>query len=199
MTMRPPKPVLLENDYVSLKPLSMEHADEFLHIGQSEDIWTYLAPAPFKVVDDAQAWITSMLARCADAGDVTFSVFDKATGKLAGSSSYMDVRVPHGGLEIGFTWYGKEFQRTYVNTATKLAMFEHAFESLGANRVQLQTDARNQKSQDAIARIGATKEGILRKHKVYPDGYVRDSAMFSVTVDEWPGVKDQLQGFLNEH
>lgn len=197
--MKPPEPVSLDNDYVSLKPLSMDHAGEFLQIGHDEDIWTYLAPAPFIAVEDSQAWIRSMLARSADHGDITFSVFDKATGKLAGSSSYMDVRIAHGGLEIGFTWYGKEFQRTYVNTATKLALFQHAFESLGANRVQLQTDARNQKSQNAIARVGATKEGILRKHKVYPDGYVRDSVMFSVTTDEWPGVKNQLQRFLNEH
>ena len=140
-----------------------------------------------------------MLARSEEAGDVTFSVFDKASGKLAGSSSYMDVRKAHGGLEIGFTWYGKEFQRTHVNTATKLALFEHAFETLGANRVQLQTDARNKKSQDAIARIGATQEGILRKHKVYPDGYVRDSVMFSVIAQEWPLVKGQLQKFLTQH
>lgn len=177
----------------------MAHADEYLQIGQDKDIWTYLAPAPFKVLDDAQAWISSMLARSAEAGDITFSVFDLASGKLAGSSSYMDVRTAHGGLEIGFTWYGKAFQRTYVNTATKLAMFEHAFEALGAHRVQLQTDARNQKSQNAIARVGATKEGVLRKHKVYPSGYVRDSVIFSVISDEWPQVKQQLQGYLNQH
>lgn len=197
--MNTPKPVTLENDHVSLEPMSLDHAEAFLDIGQSEDIWTYLAPAPFKVLEDAQSWIRSMLARSNEDGDVSFSVFDTASGKLAGSSSYMDVRKAHGGLEIGFTWYGKEFQRTHVNTATKLALFEHAFETLRANRVQLQTDARNQKSQSAIARIGATQEGVLRKHKVYPDGYVRDSVMFSVIAQEWPQVKEQLLKFLTQH
>jgi RimJ/RimL family protein N-acetyltransferase len=197
--MATPQPVALENNHVSLKPLSLDHAEAFLDIGQNEDIWTYLAPAPFKVLEDAQSWIRSMLARSEDNGDVTFSVFDKSSRKLAGSSSYIDVRTAHGGLEIGFTWYGKEFQRTHVNTATKLALFTHAFETLGANRVQLQTDARNHKSQSAIARIGATQEGVLRKHKVYPDGYVRDSVMFSVIAQEWPQVKGQLQKLLTQY
>lgn len=196
MIMDRPQPVTLENEHVSLEPLSLDHAEAFLDIGRDEDIWTYLAPAPFKVLEDAQSWIRSMLARSKEDGDVTFSVYDRKSGKLAGSSSYMDVREAHGGLEIGFTWYGKEFQRTHVNTATKLALFEHAFETLGANRVQLQTDARNQKSRSAIARIGATQEGVLRKHKIYPDGYVRDSAMFSVIAQEWPQVKARLQKFL---
>ena len=194
--MQAPKPIVLENDYVTLKPLSLDQAEAYLQIGQSEDIWTYLAPAPFEQLGDAQTWISGMLARASKAGDVTFSVYDRASGELAGSSSFLDVRVPHGGLEIGFTWYAKTFQRTYVNTATKLALFSHAFDTLGAFRVQLQTDARNQKSQDAMARIGASKEGILRKHKIYPDGYVRDSVMFSVTIDDWPQVKRRLQAFL---
>lgn len=194
--MHAPVPVTLENEFVRLQPLSLDHAAQYLQIGQDDAIWTYLAPAPFKRVADAQAWIAGMLQRSAQNGDVSFSVFDRASGKLAGSSSYLDVRVAHGGLEIGFTWYGTTFQRTHVNTATKLSLFEHAFETLGANRVQLQTDARNENSQRAIARIGATREGVLRKHKVYPDGYVRDSVMFSVTADEWPQVKNRLQAML---
>jgi RimJ/RimL family protein N-acetyltransferase len=191
-----PRAVVISNDYVTLKPLSREEAASYLEIGKDAEIWDYLAPAPFETLADAQRWIASMLHRAADAGDVTFSVYDNASGGLAGSSSYLDVRVGHGGLEIGFTWYAKAFQRTHVNTATKLALFEHAFEKLGANRVQLQTDARNLASQKAIERIGAVKEGTLRKHKIYPDGYVRDSVMYSVTLDEWPRIKDQLGRFL---
>jgi len=194
--MKTPTPVTLENDHVRLQPLSQAQAVEFLDIGGDDDIWTYLVPQPFRVVEDAQAWISTMLQRSADAGDVPFAVYDKVTGRLAGSSSYLEVRVPHGGLEIGFTWYGKDFRRTHVNTATKLALFGHAFEDLAANRVQLQTDARNLRSQDAIARLGATREGVLRKHKAYPDGYVRDSVMFSVTADDWPEVRSRLRNFL---
>ena len=137
-----------------------------------------------------------MLARQQQTGTVTFSVYDNVSGKLAGGSSYLDIRLNHAALEIGYTWYGKGFRRTHVNTATKLLLLEHAFEALGANRVQLQTDARNESSQVAMARIGAVREGTLRRHKVYPDGYVRDSVVFSVIKDEWAVIKSRLNGML---
>ncbi len=191
-----PRTVTLSNEYVTLKPLSHEEAASYLEIGRDPEIWDYLAPAPFEATVDAERWIASMLHRGTEAGDVTFSIYDNATGMLAGSSSYLDVRVGHRGLEIGFTWYAKAFQRTHVNTATKLALFQHAFEELGANRVQLQTDLRNQASQKAIERIGAIKEGVLRKHKIYPDGYARDSVMYSVIVEEWLRIKDRLHRLL---
>ncbi len=191
-----PRQVTISNEYVTLKPLSPNEAMLYLEIGRDAELWDYLAPTPFRTVADAEQWIASMLHRAEDSDDVTFSVYDNASGKLAGSSSYLDVRVGHRGLEIGFTWYAKAFQRTHVNTATKLALFRHAFEKLGAIRVQLQTDARNHASQRAIERLGAVKEGVLRKHKTYPDGYVRDSVMYSVTVDEWPRIEDRLLRFL---
>ena len=137
-----------------------------------------------------------MLRRSENAGDIPFSVYDNTTNRLAGSTSYLDIRPDHAGLEIGYTWYGSDFQRTHVNTAAKLALFRHAFEDLEANRVQLQTDRRNAASQRAIERLGAVKEGVLRKHKTYPDGYVRDTVMYSVTCDEWSTVKERLEGYL---
>ena len=194
--METPHAVSISNDYVTLKPLSHDEAGLYLEIGRDPEIWNYLAPEPFETTADAERWITGMLQRAADSGDVTFSIYDNASGNLAGSSSYLDVRVGHGGLEIGFTWYAKAFQRTHINTATKLALFEHAFEKLDANRVQLQTDMRNQASQKALERIGAVKEGVLRKHKIYTDGYVRDSVMYSVTAEEWPQIQKRLLGFL---
>ena len=194
--MKTPVATELANEYVTLTPLTLEEAPAYLQIGSTADIWNYLAPDPFTTLSDAENWIRGMLKRAKEEGEVPFSVYDKATGRLAGSSSYLEVRVPHGGLEIGWTWYGKEFQRTHVNSATKLALLTHAFEELGANRVQLQTDERNEKSQRAIERLGAIKEGVLRKHKVYPNGYVRNSVLYSVTIDEWPNVKTRLQGFL---
>lgn len=194
--MQPPVPVTLTNDWVTLRPLAAEQAEGFLAIGADASIWSYLTPEPFQSITDAQRWIAAMLERAQSSGEVSFAVFDNGSGQLAGSSSYLDVRREHKGLEIGFTWYGKAFQRTHVNTATKLALFKHAFETLGANRVQLQTDARNQASQRAIARLGAQREGVLRQHKVYPDGYVRDSVMFSVTVADWPEVQARLRSLL---
>ena len=186
----------ISNSLVTLKPLSKQEAEDYLEIGRDADIWKYLAPEPFTRLHDAENWISGMLERAETAGDIPFSVYDNASNRLAGSSSFLDVRPMHGGLEIGFTWYGKEFQRTHVNTATKLVLFSHAFEDLEANRVQLQTDSRNLASQRAIERLGAVKEGVLRKHKTYPDGYVRDSVMYSVTSDEWTSVKARLEEFL---
>lgn len=194
--MKSPTSRELSNSLVTLKPLSLKDAIGYFEIGRDSDIWSYLTPEPFSSLNDAEKWIAGMLKRSETAGDIPFSVYDNASGKLAGSSSYLDVRLGHGGLEIGFTWYGKEFQRTHINTATKLVLFSHAFEDLHANRVQLQTDSRNLASQRAIERLGAVKEGVLRKHKTYPDGHIRDSVMYSVTIDEWPRVRTRLERFL---
>ena len=194
--MKKPIPKALSNLHVTLRPLSTEEAGRYLEIGRDSEIWEYLAQEPFANLADAEKWIAGMHRRSQETGEIAFSVYDNASGRLAGSSSYLDVRPSHGGLEIGFTWYGKEFQRTHVNTATKLQLFTHAFEELEADRVQLQTDSRNVASQRAIERLGAVKEGVLRKHKTYPNGYVRDSVMYSVIVDEWPEVKARLVEML---
>lgn len=192
-----PSDRIISNQFVTLKPLTLNDAGRYFHIGKEAAIWTYLSTEPFESLEDAEAWVTGMLRRSGDAGDISYSVYDNGTGKLAGSSSYLDIRENHAGLEIGFTWYGKAFQKTHINTATKLALFQNAFETLGFNRVQLQTDSRNLASQRAIERLGAAKEGVLRKHKIYPDGYVRDSVVYSVIIDEWPKVKDHLERLLN--
>ena len=197
--MKPPQPITLIGDAITLKPIALNEVGEYLKIGGDNEIWRYLSADHFKTRSDAERWIRSMLARQESSGSVTFSVYDKATSQLAGSTSLLEVRVPHKGLEIGYTWYGTAFQRSHVNTATKLVLLTHAFDELGAIRVQLQTDERNKRSQTAISRIGAKKEGILRSHKVYPDGYVRDSAMFSITSGDWPGVRQRLQKLLTEH
>ncbi|MEM7077488.1 MAG: GNAT family protein [Pseudomonadota bacterium] len=187
-----PQPTTLRNEYVTLRPIAAEDAQGYLAIGQDSDIWTYLAGGPLNTLSAAQEWIAQRQTSAAKSGDVVFSIFDNATGTLAGSSSYLEVRTQHGGLEIGWTWYGTAFQRSHVNTASKLALLTHAFEELQANRVQLQTDARNERSQRAIARIGAQREGLLRQHKIYPDGYVRDSVLFALTSGDWEETKARL-------
>jgi N-acetyltransferase len=192
--MQSPTAVPLSNAYVNLVPISAAHAAGFAEIGADPGIWSYLPTEPFQSVADAQAWITHMLERPEYAA--TYSVFDAVTGAIAGSTSYLNVSEPHGSLEIGFTWYGRQYQRTHINTATKLALLTHAFEVLHATRVQLQTDARNIASQSAIARIGGVQEGTLRKHKTYPNGFVRDTVVFSIIDDEWPVVQKQLERML---
>jgi RimJ/RimL family protein N-acetyltransferase len=195
--MQAPIPITLSNERVTLKPLAKEHAASYFVIGQEAAIWDYLSPEPFHTVADAERWIDTMFARRQRSGDVTFSVYDNASQQLAGSTSYLDIRPNDAGLEIGSTWYGKAFRRTHVNTAAKLLLLTHAFDDLGAVRVQLKTDARNTRSQSAIERLGAVKEGILRCHMIYPDGFVRDSVMYSITRNEWPDVRARLDAMLD--
>jgi RimJ/RimL family protein N-acetyltransferase len=122
----------------------------------------------------------------------------RAPGRAIGSTRYLDIRREHRGLEIGWTWLGRAWQRTAANTECKLLLLEHAFEALGALRVQLKTDARNLASQRAIERIGAVREGVLRAHMVVREGFVRDSVMYAVTAGEWPEVKGKLEGLLGD-
>jgi RimJ/RimL family protein N-acetyltransferase len=197
--MQAPTPITLSGEMVTLVPLAKEHAASYFIIGQEVAIWDYLAPDPFRTVADAERWIDTMFARHHRAGAVTFSVYDNVSRQLAGSTSFLDIRTRDAGLKIGSTWYGKAFWRTHVNTATKLLLLTHAFNELGAVRVQLKTDARNTRSQRAIERLGAVKEGVLRCHMIYPNGFVRDSVMYSITRDEWSAVRARLETMLNAY
>jgi RimJ/RimL family protein N-acetyltransferase len=125
-------------------------------------------------------------------GQLAFAVVDRASGRVAGSTRYMNYEPGHRRVEIGSTWYGLEFQRTAVNTECKYLLLRHGFEELGMNRVEMKTDMRNERSQRAMERIGATREGVLRRHMVVP-GHVRDTVYYSVIAEEWAGVKARLE------
>ena len=150
----------------------------------------------FKTVGDAEQWIDAALAAHAAGTEVAFATVRQSDGRVVGSTRFLDIRRPNRGLEIGWTWIDPQFQRTTVNTEAKFLMLHHAFEELGAVRVQLKTDERNAGSRAAIARIGATFEGILRKYQARYDGYVRNTAMFSLTAEEWPAAKAMLEVML---
>ncbi|MBI5363646.1 MAG: GNAT family N-acetyltransferase [Planctomycetes bacterium] len=191
-----PKPVTLEGASVRLAPLAREHAEELFAAAQDDRVWSYMPRARPKRVEDVLDWIDEAL-RLAEKGEVVpFAQIERAHGRAIGSTRYMDLRRAHRGLEIGWTWIAPAFQRTAVNTEAKLLLLAHAFEALGALRVQLKTDARNARSQRAIERLGAVREGVLRQHIVCPDGFVRDSVMFSITRAEWPAVKARLHARL---
>jgi len=119
-----------------------------------------------------------------------------ADGRVVGSTRFLDIRRPHRALEIGNTWLAREAQRTAINTEAKLLMLTQAFEGWGAGRVQLKTDERNDASRAAIARLGCAFEGVLRKYQARYDGYIRNTAMFSLVADEWPAAKARLQARL---
>jgi N-acetyltransferase len=133
------------------------------------------------------------LERAKGGTDLPFAVVDLASGKELGATRYLEIRVPHKGLEIGGTWYGLNSQRTGVNTECKYLLLKHAFETLGCIRVQFKADSRNERSINAIKRIGAKKEGLFRNHMILPDGTYRHSVFFSILADEWPEVKQKLE------
>jgi RimJ/RimL family protein N-acetyltransferase len=195
MATRPPftpLPVTLTGRHARLEPMAERHAADLLEAGRDPSIWTYLSRPAFRDLADTGAWIKEVLAEVAAGRQVAFVIVDLANGRAVGSTRYLDLRHADRGIEIGSTWLGTAAQRTAINTECKYLLLEHAFETLGALRVQLKTDARNLRSQAAIARIGATREGVLRHHMIVRDGHIRDSVYFSVVDSEWPSVKASL-------
>jgi RimJ/RimL family protein N-acetyltransferase len=189
-----PQPVLLTGQFVRLEPLSLNHAAALFKAAQEEDIWRLLSIPMFHSIAAVETWIDDALKEQAAGNAVPFATVRQSDGVAIGSTRFLDIRRPHRALEIGWTWLAVEAQRTAINTEAKFLMLRHAFERQGAIRVQLKTDERNERSRRAIARLGAVFEGILRNHmtRAY-DGYVRNSAMFSITDLEWPTVKAGLQ------
>jgi RimJ/RimL family protein N-acetyltransferase len=148
-------------------------------------------------VDDMRNWVRDILSRAEKGTDLPFAVIHLDSGRVAGATRYLNIVPKDRGLEIGGTWYGTEFQRTPVNTECKYLLLNHAFETLGCIRVQLKTDLRNERSQKAIERIGAVKEGVLRNHMILPDGRYRHSVFYSILATEWPRVKQRLEAMMN--
>lgn len=178
-----------------LEPLHVAHASELWPAAREREIWAFMS-ARVESVEDLAEWIAARAAERSAGTALPFLLRDARTREAFGSSSLFDVSLPHKRMEIGHTWIGASHRRTAANTEAKLLLFTHAFDALRANRVQLKTDARNVRSQRAIERLGAVKEGVLRQHVVMPDGYLRDSVMYSVIRPEWPAVRARLLGFL---
>lgn len=191
-------PVILEGKHVRLEPLTLEHAPDLYEAGNDDEVWQFLSmPKPDTLVE-MQAFIQGALGQQLAGLRVPFAIIDKASGKAIGTTSYLDIQPQNKGVEIGWTWLGKAYWRSPINTECKYLLLSHAFEDQGAIRVQLKTDSRNWRSQHAIERIGAKKEGVLRKHVIYPSGYIRDSVYFSIIDSEWPIVKQRLESRLTD-
>ena len=186
-------PITLTGRGVRLEPLSEAHVPDLTVAGADEGIWRYMVYGAMGGEEQMRAWVQEILDRQARGTDLPFAVVHLETGRAVGSTRYMDIQPGNRGLEIGGTWYGAAFQRTAVNTECKYLLLRHAFETRGTLRVQLKTDLRNTRSQKAIERIGAVREGVLRNHMLLPDGYVRSSVYYSILDSEWPAVKAQLE------
>lgn len=189
------EPVTLEGALVRLEPLAMTHYAQLCQVGLDEElvrITQSYAPTP----DGLRTYIEKALQRQGDGTALPFAVIAKAVDRAIGSSRYAAIDRANRRLEIGWTWYGREWQRTAVNTETKYLMLRHAFEALGCVRVEFKTDILNARSRAALLRIGAKEEGIFRQHMIMPDGRVRNTVYFSIINDEWPQVKARLEGLL---
>jgi N-acetyltransferase len=191
-----PRPVVLEGEVVRLEPLELRHATDLLQAAAEKTIWNYMPLSGFPDLAAVEGWIADSLAAQTVGTDVPFAVVLKETGVAVGSTRYMDIRRAHRGLEIGWTWLAPGVQRTRVNTEAKYLLLKHAFEDLGAVRVQLKTDARNTRSQRSIERIGGVMEGAHRRHMLTWDGHVRDTIYYSILDSEWPAAKGRLAAML---
>lgn len=191
------KPVVLQGSYVRLEPLREDHIPGLAEIGAGQDFWGFMLYGDIKSEADMRNWVLDIMERGKKGGDLPFAVIHLASGRVAGATRYLNIMPNDRGLEIGGTWYGKDFQRTEVNTECKYLLLKHAFEYLKCIRVQLKTDSLNIRSQKAIERIGAVKEGVLRNHMILPDGRIRHSVFYSIIDSEWGDVKKRLEEMLS--
>lgn len=184
--------IILEGNTVKLVPMENSHLDGLWDAGHNQSIWEFTSS---KVRNKAEMKkiIVSAIAEREKGTQLPFTVIDKKTGEIVGSTRFMDISEVHKSLEIGWTWYSPEYWRTRINTESKFLLLQYVFETMGLNRVQFCTDSRNVRSQAAIARLGAVREGVLRKHRIIADGYVRDTVVFSILKEEWPKIKRELQ------
>ena len=191
-----PTPVVLYGDAVKLEPLDPSHAEDLLAASADPEIWRYLPIAQLTSMVEVTQWIDEAWKLAATGEQLPFAIVDPETGRAIGSTRYLEIHRNWRTLEIGWTWLAASAQRSAVNTECKFLLLKHAFQDLGALRVQFMTDGRDQRTQEALERIGAVKEGVLRKQRVNHDGYVRDAVCYSILDDEWPAVKERLTAKL---
>lgn len=191
-----PQPVLLEGRQARLEPLERRHLPALVAAAQDPEVFQYFLTPPLGDEAEMTKWLEDRLTNTAAGAEVGWATVRVSDGRVVGATTFLDIRRANRGLEIGNTWLAKEAQRTPVNTEAKLLQLTHAFEKLGAWRVQLKTDERNARSRAAIARLGCTFEGILRKYQARYDGYVRNTAIYSLTAEDWPAVKARLTAKL---
>lgn len=189
------EPLTLKGVHVRLEPMSVEHIDGLMAAGADDDIWRWL-PWHLRSREDFAGWVDGVLGAQAKGQQQPFTTIDVADGEIVGSTSLFFVSPRDRRVEIGSTWLAPQARRTAINTESKLLLLSHCFETLGCLRVELKTDARNERSRAAIARIGAQFEGVMRKHMLTQGGYNRDSAYFAITDDDWPDVKQRLTAML---
>jgi RimJ/RimL family protein N-acetyltransferase len=190
------EPVVLEGEHVRLEPLSLDHLAGLTTVGLDAEIWRWM-PMFVQAPADMRTLIEEAVAEREAGTQMPFATIERSSGRPVGSSRYLNMDAKNRRIEIGWTWIAPPWQRSVVNTEAKLLMLAHAFETLGALRVEFKTDALNEQSRRAILAIGATEEGTLRHHMVMPGGRRRDSVYYSILEDEWPRVRAHLESRLS--
>ena len=188
-------PVTLEGSIVRLEPLSLEHLDGLAEVAFDESIWRWTLVQPTEI-NGLRAWVEAALANRASGSEMAFATIDQSSGRPIGSTRFMSIVPEHRRLEIGWTWVAPAWQRKGANQEAKYLQLRHAFEDLGANRVEFKTDSLNEKANPALLAIGATFEGTFRNHMIMPGGRLRHSNYYSVTREEWPDRKAKLEARL---
>jgi len=187
--------VTLEGIHVRLEPLSAVHNPALCEVGFDPELWR-LNPTRVTSPDEMAAYVHAALDAQAAGTALPFATIERAGGNVIGSTRYMNIDLVNRRVEIGATWIARPWQRSFVNTEAKYLMLRHAFETLSCIRVELKTDALNHRSRNAILRLGAHQEGILRKHVLTWTGRIRDTVYFSILDSEWPRVKAGLEAKL---
>lgn len=186
------QPVTPSGKYVQLEPMLAAHTAGLTEVGLDEDLWKWI-PVPVRTPEEMEAYVEAALADQAKGVSLPFTIVERASGNVIGTTRYANIERVHRRVEIGWTFVGLAWQRTAVNTECKYLLLRHAFETLGCIRVELKTDSLNEKSRKAILRIGAKEEGVFRNHMITASGRIRHSVYFSVTDSEWPAVKRRLE------
>ena len=191
-----PQATTLSSNKVTLRPLTVEHLDDFYRAGAFPEIWRWSLPDKCTSKATTKDWLNYSQAMADKGEHVPFAIFNNETDELVGSTRYCSIKRDDRNVEIGFTFITPKFQRSYVNTHAKYCLLKHAFEDLGAIRVEFKTHEKNDKSRNAIARLGAKFEGILRNQRILSDGTFRNTAIFSIIDSEWQTVKSTLEASM---
>jgi RimJ/RimL family protein N-acetyltransferase len=190
------EPTILRGSVVRLEPLTLDHLDALVRVGLEPELWRWI-PNKVHTAEDMRIYVQTALDEQQRNVSLPFVIIDQASNQVIGCTRYANIEASHRRLEIGWTWLTPSQQRSGANTDAKLLLLTHAFDVLGANRVELKSDSLNEKSRTAIARLGAKEEGIFRNHMIIPEtGRVRHTVYFSIIDSEWPAIKANLTARL---
>jgi len=189
------RPITFIGKRAKLVPLQVEHVDALYAAAQSPEIWTHF-PLDLRSLQDMAQFVQTSLREQEKGIDLPFAIVDQEEEQIVGATKLLRFSAGHRKVEIGSTWLSPKVWRTRINTECKYMLLRHCFEELDLIRVGFKVDTRNVRSQHAVERLGTAKEGVLRSHRILPDGYIRDTVLYSIVAQEWPAVKERLENFL---